>query len=64
MTKGDKQSIKDSIIYMVGNAPRSLDYIVAESRYAEDDVIEAVRALLSSHILSIDDSDMISLTRK
>lgn len=64
LTKGDKQSIKDSIIYMVGNAPRSLDYIVAESRYAEDDVIEAVRALLSSHILSIDDSDMISLTRK
>lgn len=64
LTKGDKQSIKDSIIYMVGNAPRSLDYIVAESRYAEDDVIEAVRALLSSHTLSIDDSDMISLTRK
>lgn len=64
LTKGDKQSIKDSIIYMVGNDPRSLDYIVAESRYAEDDVIEAVRALLSSHILSIDDSDMISLTRK
>ncbi|WP_301757977.1 ATP-dependent DNA helicase RecQ [uncultured Muribaculum sp.] len=64
LTKGDKQSIKDSIIYMVGNAPRSLDYIVAESLYAEDDVIEAVRALLSSHILSIDDSDMISLTRK
>lgn len=64
LTKGDKQSIKDSIIYMVGNAPRSLDYIVAESRYAEDDIIEAVRALLSSHILSIDDSDMISLTRK
>lgn len=64
LTKGDRQSIKDSIIYMVGNAPRSLDYIVAESRYAEDDVIEAVRALLSSHILSIDDSDMISLTRK
>ena len=64
LTKGDKQSIKDSIIYIVGNAPRSLDYIVAESRYAEDDVIEAVRALLSSHILSIDDSDMISLTRK
>ncbi|WP_303408024.1 ATP-dependent DNA helicase RecQ [uncultured Muribaculum sp.] len=64
LTKGDKQSIKDSIIYMVGNAPRSLDYIVAESRYAEDDVIEDVRALLSSHILSIDDSDMISLTRK
>ena len=64
LTKGDKQSIKDSIIYMVGNAPRSLDYIVAESRYAEDDVIEAVRALLSSHILSIDDSDMILLTRK
>ncbi|WP_301390244.1 ATP-dependent DNA helicase RecQ, partial [uncultured Muribaculum sp.] len=28
LTKGDKQSIKDSIIYMVGNAPRSLDYIV------------------------------------
>ena len=49
---------------MVGNAPRTLDYIVAESRYSEEDVIEAVRSLLSSHILSIDDSDMISLTRK
>ncbi len=47
-----------------GNAPRTLDYIVAESRYSEEDVIEAVRSLLSSHILSIDDSDMISLTRK
>lgn len=64
LTKGDRQSIRDSIIYMVGNAPRSLDYIVAESRYAEGDVIEVVRALLSSHTLSIDDSDMISLNRK
>lgn len=64
LTKGDRQSIRDSIIYMVGNAPRTLDYIVAESRYSEEDVIEAVRSLLSSHILSIDDSDMISLTRK
>ena len=64
LTKGDRQSIRDSIIYMVGNAPRTLDYIVAESRYAEEDVIEAVRSLLSSHILSIDDNDMISLTRK
>lgn len=64
LTKGDRQSIRDSIIYMVGNAPRSLDYIVAESRYSEEDVIEAVRSLLSSHILSIDDNDMISLTRK
>jgi ATP-dependent DNA helicase, recQ family len=64
LTKGDRQSIRDSIIYMVGNAPRTLDYIVAESRYSEEDVIEAVRSLLSSHILSIDDNDMISLTRK
>lgn len=64
LTKGDRQSIRDSIIYMVGNAPRTLDYIVAESRYSEEDVIEAVRSLLSSHILSIDDSDMISLNRK
>lgn len=64
LTKGDRQSIRDSIIYMVGNAPRTLDYIVAESRSSEEDVIEAVRSLLSSHILSIDDNDMISLTRK
>lgn len=64
LTKGDRQSIRDSIIYMVGNAPRTLDYIVAESRYSEEDVIEAVRSLLSSHILSIDDNDMISLNRK
>ena len=64
LTRGDRQSIRDSIIYMVGNAPRTLDYIVAESRYSEEDVIEAVRSLLSSHILSIDDNDMISLTRK
>lgn len=64
LTKGDRQSIRDSIIYMVGNAPRTLDYIVAESRYSEEDVIEAVRSLLSSHTLSIDDSDMISLNRK
>lgn len=45
LTKGDRQSIRDSIIYMVGNAPRTLDYIVAESRYSEEDVIEAVRSL-------------------
>lgn len=64
LTKGDRQSIRDSIIYMVGNAPRTLDYIVAELRYSEEDVIEAVRSLLSSHILSIDDNDMISLNRK
>ncbi|MCM1504330.1 MAG: RecQ family ATP-dependent DNA helicase [Muribaculum sp.] len=51
-----RQNLKESILYMVGQAPRSIEYIVHESAYDKENIVKATRELLYSGKLKLDSS--------
>ena len=57
----DKAKLKESVLYMLGQGPRTIDYLVKESSFKDTDVIECVRTLLSKRVAHITDDDLIVL---
>lgn len=52
----DTASLERSLIYMVGQAPRTIGYLIETSPFRREDVIEAVRSLASRGLLRIIDT--------
>lgn len=60
-TRDERQQLIDSIIYIAGQQPRTLDYIVKElSPRRKDDIIDAVRHLLGKKRLLLHPDDTIT----
>lgn len=55
-------SLASSLLYMVGQRPRSLAYLINESSCRKDDVIAEVRRLVARGVFVINRGDMISLS--
>lgn len=55
-------SLASSLLYMVGQQPRSLAYLINESSCRKDDVIAEVRRLVARGVFVINRGDMISLS--
>lgn len=55
-----RQSLAVSLVYMVENVPRSLDYLVKESSCRKEDVITEVRRLIADGVLAVTSDSLIS----
>ncbi len=60
VSKEVRRTLEESILYMSGQSPRSIDYLINESPANKDDVIKATRRLLDSGKLSIDENGLIA----
>ena len=60
ISKEVRRTLEESILYMSGQSPRSIDYLINESPANKDDVIKATRRLLDSGKLSIDENELIA----
>ncbi len=60
-TKEFRQSLKESILYMVGQAPRSIEYIIHESAYDKDSIVKTARELLDTGKIRLDASGRLTL---
>lgn len=60
LTQQQRKQLEDSLLYMISNAPRSIDYLINESSHNEHDVIEALRRLVKKRLADISD-DTVSL---
>lgn len=58
-----RRTLEESILYMAGQSPRSIEYLINESPAKKDDVIETTRRLLGSGKLTIDKNGLIAPKR-
>lgn len=57
----DRHDLEESILYMAGQSPRSIEYLINESTAQKDDVIKTARRLISSGKLTIDPNGLITV---
>ena len=60
-TPAPKADLEESILYMVGQTPRTIEYLINESPAKKDEVIATARALLKSGRIILDDRSRLTL---
>ena len=63
LTSEQKQELTDSLLYMIGQRPRSLSYLVGESAFRRDEIIDALRELMRREIVVMDDTQLFTLKK-
>jgi ATP-dependent DNA helicase RecQ len=64
LSRGEHKELKDSLKYMIGQQPRSLDYLFNESAYRREEIVDTLRELMRKGTVVMDEHELFSLKKK
>ena len=62
LSSEEKRSLKESVLYMLGQSPRSIDYLINESAEPKDRVIDTTRRLLKEGAVKMTSDGLLTLS--
>jgi superfamily II DNA helicase RecQ len=64
LSRSEHKELKDSLKYMIGQQPRSLDYLINESAFRREEIIDTLRELMRKGTVAMDEHELFSLKKK
>ena len=64
LTKEQHLELYESLKYMIGQKPRSLDYLFNESAFRREEIVSALRELMRKGIVTMDENEYFSMAKR